>query len=155
MNRELKFRAWDTEEKQMIYFFHPSFFKIENCIGFGFVNNYYDFWHSDNGINSLSLTDRFIPLQFTGLRDGTKWDDTPEKEKKLWLYRNREKDWNGREIYEGHVIEFTGGFKNSEIYVVEWDKETHEWKLHNSCQKADVKIIGNIFENPELLKMVS
>jgi len=79
--------------------------------------------------------------------------------KKLMQYTGL-KDKNGREIYEGDIVKGAG--KNPIIYIVEWldsyggfafvDKEkaipAYEF-LVNFCE-----VIGNIYENPELLKEV-
>ena len=64
------------------------------------------------------------------------------------------KDKNGEEIYEGDVIKT----KHSQLgvvnyragsYLVEWIEECYETGL-NRCLNDE--IIGNIYENPELLE---
>ena len=59
-------------------------------------------------------------------------------------------DKNGKEIYEGDIVRFT--WLIDQIYVVKWNYETHEWKLHNREMRKYIEIIGNIYENPELLE---
>lgn len=69
-------------------------------------------------------------------------------------------DKNGKEIYEGDVvkIDFTG-MKNgekkwSENFEVKWTGERYEagnWSLFDHCKYTRVEVIGNIYENPELL----
>jgi len=43
-----------------------------------------------------------VLMQYTGLRDVTKWDELTDKEKEKWY--NREKDWKGKFIYEGDIV---------------------------------------------------
>lgn len=79
--------------------------------------------HSHNG--------RIVPMQFTGLQDK-----------------------NGKGIYEGDIV-------NDPLYVdrkytVVWDKCLFRFKeIPNECWLAGiyalVEVIGNIYENPELL----
>jgi hypothetical protein len=64
------------------------------------------------------------------------------------------KDKNGKEIYEGDVIRSTW---NHGIFKVEWDSHNGEWILCSDCSTTEGKyagteVIGNIYENPELLK---
>jgi uncharacterized phage protein (TIGR01671 family) len=135
MNREIKFRAWDKRLKEMQ-------FTIE-------MHQYKD---GSMGIqigDSLAVRDDddFILMQYTGL-----------------------KDKNGKEIYEGDVIRYT---KNKHLIypnfttVIEYYKYSFGFRLQNSFNTYDpfclhdeieidflpyIEVIGNIYENPELLK---
>ena len=65
------------------------------------------------------------------------------------------KDKNGKEIYEGDIVKKSSG-AIGEVYL----KATAGYKLYNNGQVFDLfeadarylEIIGNIYENPELLK---
>lgn len=90
---------------------------------------------------ALQFTSDVIFLQFTGLHDK-----------------------NGKDIYEGHVVQCSYGKGSVEFYhgcfMVEWidDKEANMELLtmrndgRFRCENDQFEIIGNIYENPELLK---
>lgn len=63
------------------------------------------------------------------------------------------KDKKGKEIYEGDICRHASGrpeVNSVEYYYGEWHLEPHG--LHLSDEYEQVEVIGNIYENPELLK---
>lgn len=122
--REIKFRAWDDRENQMSSRIELDFYgRIEVNAAF-----------------ATMLREGHVTLmQFTGLRDR-----------------------NGREIYEEDILLEHGSRK----YVVRWYGQQATIRLgliHKdavfggslsfaSCDPINIEVIGNIYENPELLK---
>lgn len=126
--REIKFRAWNNETKKMETDFYPLF-EYENgkatAIGF-----------RDEKDNEQLLTDGSVIMQYTGLKDKI-----------------------GKEIYEGDILKDSYYNRNLEIF---WNslgcggwwfsEEIGGCKEH--VERVDLKyfeVIGNIYENPELL----
>jgi len=145
MNREIKFRAWDTELQKMCDVVRIDLAKPYNDIC-------YELEYEDNGKypkNTYSvIEDKCHIMQYTGL-----------------------KDKNGKEIYEGDILDSK---TDAQIYVnynTEWgyyeaidtqEKEVQEdddlkfmhvnyGLLSNCLQDGEYEIIGNIYENPELI----
>jgi hypothetical protein len=64
------------------------------------------------------------------------------------------KDKNGKEIYEGDII-----MRNGEAVAVTWIRDPHDlpgWQpfcgdLTDSCKVYRWEVVGNIYENPELV----
>lgn len=118
--REIKFRAWDKENKKMM---KVSSLSLENKEIAVRENGTYHFFRMKN----LEL------MQYTGI-----------------------KDKNGKEIYEGDIYHV--GDKKIK-YLVVWFDSGFEGKQLRSTSYAglkswvkDIEILGNIYENPELLE---
>lgn len=145
MSREIKFRIYDTDEKEMFY--QEDIDYIDFITGIVFI-------HQEDGYDYLidSRSDGKL-MQYTGL-----------------------KDKNGKEIYEGDILrckclkkckldscaEKVIQYKNS---IIEWWESGCNlgYRLRDSKGKTmmikpthlrtmEVEVIGNIYENPELLE---
>lgn len=126
--RDIKFRAWNEVEEKML--------------------NWYEFLDTN-------MKNTFIAPESTGL---------------ILMQYTRLKDKNGKEIYEGDIVlidaytydepEFDGE------YLVEYNELLGMWEFKNlednedirtfeylnGWYKLDIEVIGNIYDNPELLE---
>lgn len=122
--REIKFRAWDNLNKDMIfldYIWNNHWYNNKNQ---AVLDN------SNSVIRPKVQNGQVVIMQYTGL-----------------------KDRNGKEIYEGDILHWN----NDYIEIVEWsDKWTPHWKGLPDTRITGggraCEIIGNIYENPELIK---
>jgi uncharacterized phage protein (TIGR01671 family) len=129
--REIKFRAWDANSGHMSYSQTEQF---DDMLGFRFEN-----FHID--------TEKPVYMQFTGLYDK-----------------------NGKEIYEGDIVKFLPPFAppfTSEVFLevgcffIYNNKRNTAKTTNNTMQDISIpiyqlacsfEVIGNIYENPELLE---
>lgn len=125
--REIKFRAWDKNSEYMHSNVQSGVYEDP------------DEWTDFDVVLGL---ERFEVMQYTGL-----------------------KDKNGNEIYEGDVVDYLGDIELVNRNVL----RVIEYKNEEACYVArlpvgvdgeeavylnehDFKVIGNIYENPELLE---
>ena len=141
--REIKFRAWDEKEKVMYLLFKKGFLQQADDLTLVFDDrdsSYIDDYFKFTDQNGFDI------MQFIGLEDK-----------------------NGKEIFEGDLVRYKdevwhiryepywssgwildGGYtKSGEVkflpmqQTIRWGKDALGW--------VDVEVMGNVFENPDLL----
>ena len=126
-NRELKFRVWDKRSEK----------------GSSTKEMLYDVQKHHLWYDTLDYTDTYVVMQFTGL-----------------------KDKNGKEIYEGDIVQYNRRSSYDGInFEVKWSEDNWGWVLVSKNKDylineqtpegyryEFIEIVGNIFENPDLLK---
>lgn len=151
MTREIKFRAWNKKNSKMVYQTQYAFLFTKNGITVDKYNSYNDY-------DGLMAIDEPTIMQFTGLLDK-----------------------NGKEIYEGDIVkvldrDWSDAEKDTRILIVYYrndryllinkagieeseksepniyNQEWYEVSLFREYGRDRCEIIGNIYENPELLK---
>ena len=136
MNDRFKFRVWNKEQNR----FHHSFCCDITASGTLVISQ------GIEGKKYIVDDDNYVVQQCTGL-----------------------KDKNGKLIYEGDIIEFTDNVNingsKTHIAKVEHREEFNAYMYHAECmgwytinpsqnKLFKVKVIGNIYENKELLNEI-
>ena len=127
--KPIKFRAWDIKNKKWIktYYGHVKYIPITND-NTGLIEVSYSSELADACVNEKWEKEEIILVQFTGLLDK-----------------------NEKEIYEGDIIKgrnLEGFYK---IKEVKWDvNQWYPFAGHRGYE--DFEIIGDIYENKELIK---
>lgn len=126
--REIKFRAWDRKFKKW------TSYSIDDGLVM-FYDDHEECWEISQG------GERFILCQYTGF-----------------------KNFNKKEIYEGDIVRALGFFswigvakyfdKNQAFAFEIIDKNYRGSRLSMNQLNQYIEIIGNIYENPELLEEV-
>jgi uncharacterized phage protein (TIGR01671 family) len=124
--REIKFRAWDKTTLSMFWSLHESVKDSPN-------------WNSVFWGKIDADPDNYDVMQYTGL-----------------------KDKNGKQIYEGDVIEYVEYHRpepdSSQLFVVSYNNggfylsSLEDNEYDDDLGISPVEVVGNIYENPELLK---
>lgn len=122
--RTIKFRAWDIDREQMMSYVEQPFFQRDGSVSH--VHGYYN----ESVPPKTLFSKEFELMQFTGLLDK-----------------------NGNEIYEGDILKTESG-----VCEVKWYEKgaCFRWMFQGNSESPlnydDREIIGNIYQNPELLK---
>ena len=130
---EIKFRAWDDDKNEMIEW-EDTFFSDMSA-----VTNYSSYW---------SYIDKHL-MQYTGL-----------------------KDVGGKEIYEYDIVQIHSdilvvhkglhsydtrdllvGGMDRQVYGYYLESPCGSWQLNIAVELDKLKVVGNVYENPELIKI--
>ena len=132
MEREIKFRVWDKEENK---FFQPVYEAYRGNLldlSISLSGELLRRTMSEPCEHESRFPDRYAIMQYTGLKDD-----------------------NGKDIYEGDVVVDISDNK----LVVEWNDDTCKFQFSDGTDINDAGrygsykvIIGNIYQNSELLK---
>lgn len=129
--RDIKFRVWDKETKHM----HICGEDVHDTINFEIETNRAYYYNLQNGCGSLREDSDYVLMQYTGL-----------------------KDKNGKEIYEGDIVRLGTYTKGVVEYSDEYaqfiiiNTNTIEYEYEPLADYTKIEIIGNKWDNPELLK---
>lgn len=129
MNRRLlKFRAWDTISKRM----YPEFYLFGETTCFDLISQW--LMEATPEASSLMRMNDAVITQFTGLQDS-----------------------KGKDIFDGDILQYQSHEPQFSKCIVRWTREDEDnhpgFVIHDSYdQYGAPEIIGNIFENPELLQ---
>ena len=168
MNREIKFRVWDRALNKMII--KENVKGLLDTVNTGNYDTDYAYsrneWYPAYDI--LTIFDYFEDIQDRYI------EDTSTKRFELMQYTGLH-DKNGKEIYEGDIIEFsydvfTGNFDtkvgrgtvefiDGAFYIKPFeiegkkikDIDNEEWFLIYTVNIDTLEVIGNVHENLELL----
>ncbi len=122
--REIKFRAWNKIFKVMGDVSVLEWYKNSSIFAYIRANNSVSGFQTD-----ATTVDEIVLMQYTGL-----------------------KDKNGEEIYEGDILKVIVGnkYEYMEVYLIQ-DKEHNGIYSFDPLDLEDIEVIGNIYENKELL----
>lgn len=128
--RILKYRAWIKDKH-----------KMEKVSSITFLtNNSYTISTDNLDLYDFYSYAEYVLMEFTGIKDKT-----------------------GKEVYEGDIVRFYDDYDEEYIttvvfidclgaYGVEWDGFQSSFDDINEYYSKDIEVIGNIYEDPELLE---
>ena len=124
MNREIKFRAWDYDNKKMVY---QSDNGDEYAWDIGYEKIYITKLEEELPQPTIKL------MQYTGLKD-----------------KNGKEIYEGDVVQEGNRL-WQVGFKDGCFVGVDFKNAT--WDELINIGYGNIEVIGNIYENPKLLEV--
>jgi uncharacterized phage protein (TIGR01671 family) len=148
--RKIKFRAWDKENKIMIDW------SCINQTAFNNINILYEYKQIENDYEKFSDIEKAIKKAL----------NTGNHIKQSFLYKifhnpnlilmqyTDLKDKNGKEIYENDIVQYCDeniGIVKYDLNFVEFNCGDHYNNFLCKNNEEFIKIIGNIYENKELL----
>lgn len=126
--RELEFRGLSCSEKEWSY-------GVPLCVGqdWYIMDNDLHYFPQFNNNDFIHVFPNSI-LQYTGV-----------------------KDINGKKIFEGDIIQYEYGvgyvlFKDMGFCLGEYDENKQKLHIFYMIHADNLKIIGNVFQNPELVE---
>ena len=102
-------------------------------------------WTGQRYIYDQNIVFDCMRQQYSGLYDHVKLHES-DFEQFTGLH-----DKNGKEIYEGDICRVDCG-TYIEIDVIKYEGSGFKFHIENMPPKNDVEVIGNIHENPEIIK---
>ena len=129
--RDIKFRAWDKRTKRLYQVQTLQFYGTNNTVDACWTNGVDFDGESTLGEPELNNLHNLVLMQYTGL-----------------------KDKNGVDLYEGDILQSEHYFKYKVVFKGDcWRCDPlKNNRLKNRFIGRDLKIIGNIYENQELLE---
>ena len=134
LNREIKFRVWSIQDKKMFSFDEASVTGIN-------IETY------QIPLLSAAFADgknNFVAQQYTGLKDK---NDKEIYQGDVLIYESEIREHEGRSTKAGEIVWY-----DNFCWAFRYGDKNDVWFLNSDFDFEKCKVIGNIFENPELLK---
>ena len=139
--RELKFRAWDIEEKILVPVCQIQWDDGVIDISAG------GHWHDE-------MVGRYILEQFTGLKDKNgveiyEGDVLEFSDKRVWYHNDLV--FKSTEVRNAIISDYVNYPMERRVVSLDWDSCAYEWLYPCDDFALYWEVIGNIHENNELL----